>query len=230
MSQAHLSADRVEVKAIVPEAAQAALVSAVLPHSIRRRRLYYFDSRGLALHRNGVIVRARLLAPGLGDSVIKLRGSRPARLPGRLRRCARVEVDALPGHFCWSTAIKQRVDPSMVRAVARGRRPLTALLSGEQRALLRTCDAAPAPGRLILHGPIRVERSSIDIVGRLGATMVETWIYPDGIRRIEVSTKCHPRHAQRVASRTKQFLSHHGVVPVSRVKTKSRRALRFPRT
>ena len=67
----------------------------------------------------------------------------PAELPAELRDSPsfRVEVDALPGGFVCSGALKRPLRPTAVRSTLAGERPLRKLFSKEQRALY----AAHAP-------------------------------------------------------------------------------------
>ncbi len=59
-----------------------------------------------------------------------------------------------------------------------------------------------------------------------GRKMVaELWMYPDGTRLLELSTKCTPDDAFDVAAKTKAFLSNHGVDLSGAQQTKTRIAL-----
>ncbi len=59
-----------------------------------------------------------------------------------------------------------------------------------------------------------------------GRKMVaELWIYPDGTRLLELSTKCTPDDAFEVAAKTKAFLANRGVDLSGAQQTKTRTAL-----
>ena len=63
--------------------------------------MFFFDTPDLALDKVGLVVRARRMAGGRADKVIKLRPVEPDKLSRDLRRSPGfgVEVDALPGGF-----------------------------------------------------------------------------------------------------------------------------------
>jgi hypothetical protein len=55
----------------------------------------------------------------------------------------------------------------------------------------------------------------------------EMWLYPDGSRILELSTKCMPGEAFQVAAETRAFLSGNGVSLTGEQETKTRKALDF---
>ena len=57
--------------------------------------------------------------------------------------------------------------------------------------------------------------------------MVELWLYPDGTRILELSTKCAPGEALQVAGETRAFLSGLGVDLLGDQQTKTRSALEY---
>ena len=133
-------ADRVELKLTVPGPARDATCAALGVDFARVRadRVYYLDTEDRTLHRQGVVVRVRSIARGPDNSVVKLRPVSPGAIPAALRHSRQfvVEVDAMPGSFVCSGALKARLGAHDVeRAMAR-RRPLRALFSGPQLRLL----------------------------------------------------------------------------------------------
>src|SRR4029077_11935278 len=106
------------------------------PLEAQIRQIYFFDTPDLALDKQGVVVRARRIQ-GKGDaSAVKLRPVVPSDLPDDLRRSAsfRVEVDALPGGYVCSAALKGALRPTDVTRAVAGEIPLPKLFSKEQRA------------------------------------------------------------------------------------------------
>lgn len=138
-------ADSVELKLTVPEPHQRSTVAALDldPLEAQIRQVFFFDTPELDLDAHGVVVRARRIQGRGADSIVKLRPVVPSELPDELRRSGafRVEVDALPGGFVCSGALKGSPDAGDVRQVARGTLPLRKLFSKEQRQLF----AAHAP-------------------------------------------------------------------------------------
>ena len=57
--------------------------------------------------------------------------------------------------------------------------------------------------------------------------VAELWMYPDGSRVFELSTKCEPRDAFNVAAQTRVFLSEHGIDLSGEQETKTKKALDF---
>ena len=57
--------------------------------------------------------------------------------------------------------------------------------------------------------------------------VAEMWLYPDGSRIVELSTKCAPSEAFQVAAETKAFLTDRGVDIAGEQQTKTATALKF---
>ena len=55
--------------------------------------------------------------------------------------------------------------------------------------------------------------------------VVELWLYPDGTRILELSTKCAPPEAFQVAAETRAFLAERGIKTTGAQTTKTRKAL-----
>jgi hypothetical protein len=53
------------------------------------------------------------------------------------------------------------------------------------------------------------------------------WLYPDGSRILELSTKCEPAEAFDVAAETRAFLSSRGIDLAGKQQTKTRTALEY---
>ena len=107
-------ADSVELKLSVPDADRRSAVAALDmdPLDAQIRQVVFFDTPDLTLNTHGVVVRARRVQGKTGDSVVKLRPLVPDEIPGDVRRSPGfgVEVDAMPGGFVCSGAMKAAVD------------------------------------------------------------------------------------------------------------------------
>ena len=57
--------------------------------------------------------------------------------------------------------------------------------------------------------------------------VAELWLYPDGSRILELSTKCAPAEAFQVAAETRAYLTERGVSLSGEQQTKTRTALEF---
>jgi hypothetical protein len=216
----------------VPESHQRSAVASLGmdPLEAQLRQVVFFDTPDLSLYRQGLVVRARRIQGKGDDSAVKLRPVVPEHVPDRLRRSAafRVEVDALPGGFVCSGALKGALRPTDVRAVLAGERPVRKLFSKEQRALY--AEHAPAGiglDDLSVLGPILVLKLRMappDLGRRLVA---EVWVYPDGSRILELSTRCGITEAFQVAAEARAFLAGHGIDVSGEQETKTRKALEF---
>jgi hypothetical protein len=121
------------------------------------------------------------------------------------------------------------VPPSAsVRDTILGGKPVRKLFTKEQRALFEThAPDGVALDDLSVLGPIFVLKLKT-VPQDLGRKMVgEMWLYPDGTRILELSTKCLPTEAFNVAAETRAFLASKGVDLAGEQQTKTRTALEF---
>jgi hypothetical protein len=225
-------ADSVELKLTVPDEQQASTVSALGmdPLQAQIRQVFFFDTPELELDKAGVVVRARRIQGKGDDSVVKLRPVVPGEVSTELRDSPsfRVEVDALPGGFVCSGTLKRSLRATAVRSTLAGERPLRKLFSKEQRAFY----TAHAPEGIRLDdlavlGPIFVLKGRLE-PKELGRRVVaEMWLYPDGSRVLELSTRCETNEAFQVAAEARAFLTKSGVDLSGEQQTKTRKALRY---
>ena len=225
-------ADTVELKLVVPmEAHRAAFRTLGLdPIEAEPRQVFFFDTPDLALSRAGVVVRARRIHGGGGDTVVKLRPVDPAMVDKALRRSEsfKVEVDVLPGGFVCSASFKGRCDAQDVLDAVSGEAPLRSLFSKEQRAFY----TRHAPTRikldaLMTFGPTFVLKTRLSPRQLDRRLTVELWLFPDGSRNVEISTKCLPPEAFHVAAELRAFLGANGVAIVAGQQTKTRATMEF---
>jgi len=224
--------DSVELKLTVPDAHHRSTVVALGmdPLEAQIRQVFFFDTPDLALNEAGIVVRARRVQGRGDDSVVKLRPVVPDELPDRLRRSPGmvVEVDAMPGGWVCSGSLKGALGTTDVNRVAAGRRSIRKLFSKDQRAFY----AAHAPEGLGLDdlavlGPIFVLKLNLRPEGFGRKLVAEMWLYPDGSRILELSTKCAPADMLKVAVDSKLFLQDHGVDVTGEQHTKTRTALEY---
>ena len=224
-------ADSVELKLTIPESSQRSTIEALGmdPLGAQVRLVYFFDTPDLTLERAGVVVRARRVAGKGDDSVVKLRPVVPSNLPSDVResQMCMVEVDAMPGGYVCSASLKG-LPGTAVQDVAAGSAPLRKLYSKEQRAFF----AAHAPDGigfedLSLLGPIFVLKLKATPQGYARKMVVELWLYPDGARILELSTKCAPEEAFQVAAESRAFLAERNIKVGGTQTTKTRKALGF---
>jgi hypothetical protein len=162
--------------------------------------------------------------------VVKLRPIVPDALPDDVRHSAsvKVEVDAMPGGYVCSASMKGQASNADVRDAILGRRPVRKLFSKEQRAFL----AAHAPRGIGLDdldilGPIFVLKAKKAAPGHKRKLVVELWLYPDGSRILELSTKCLPGEAFQAGVEARAYLEGLGVDLTAEQQTKTKTALEF---
>ncbi len=133
--------DSVELKLTVADSAIRSTADALGmdPLEAEIRQVVFFDTPDLTLSKAGVVVRARRIQGGGGDTVIKLRPVNPATLSPEVRQSAsvKVEVDAMPKGFVCSASMKGKTTADDVRAVILGKMKIRDLFTKEQRALLQ---------------------------------------------------------------------------------------------
>ena len=102
------------------------------------------------------------------------------------------------------------------------------LFSPEQRAFYsRYAPSGLQLGDLSILGPILVLKLKDLLEGFDRPVVAELWIYPDGSRIFELSTKCKPAETFQVAAEARAFLAGHGVDLDADQQTKTRTALEF---
>ena len=74
-------------------------------------------------------------------------------------------------------------------------------------------------------GPITVMKLKLRPPEYGRRLVVEVWVYPDGSRLLELSTKCAPADMLAVAVETRLFLHERGVDVTGEQQTKTRPAL-----
>jgi hypothetical protein len=224
--------DSVELKLSIPAAQQRATVARLPldPVETQPRQVFFFDTPDLQLNAAGVVVRARRIQGGRGDTVVKLRPVVPAELPSDVRRSPsfNVEVDALPGGFVCSGSMKGRTTGQEVRDAVAGKLPVRKLFTREQRAFYR----AHAPEGLDLEslvtlGPTFILKAVFEPKEFRRRMVAEMWLYPDGSRLLELSTKCLPGETFQVAAEARAYLAGRGVPISGAQQTKTKLALEF---
>jgi hypothetical protein len=228
----------VELKVTVPASAHRATIRGlpIDPVEAQPRQVFFFDTPDLALNRAGVVVRARRIQGGRGDTVVKLRPVEPDSMPLELRKdpAFKIEVDVIPGGFVCSASLRGRSTGREVRDVTAGKLALSKVFTKDQRAFYsRHAPAGIDLDSLSVLGPIFVLKGRFeantglheDAAPRL--IVAEMWLYPDGERIFELSTKCPPAETIGAAAETRAYLENRGIPVVGAQQTKTSAALAF---
>lgn len=224
--------DSIELKMTVPMENQRATVQGLPldPVEAEPRQVYFFDTPDLALSKAGVVVRARRIRGGRGDTVVKLRPVVPADLPDEVRRSGsfNLEIDVAPGGFVCSGSMKGKATGDEIRDVAAGTLRLSKILTKEQRAFYRAHVPAGIPlDALTVLGPTFALKALFTPKSLNRKVVLEMWLYPDGTRLLELSTKSMPMEAVVVASEFRAFLGRRGIEVSGVQQAKTRVALEF---
>jgi hypothetical protein len=225
--------DDVELKLTVPETSQRSAVAAldVDPLTAQIRQVYFLDTPDLQLDRAGVVARARRVQAKGDDTVVKLRPVVPDEVPAEVRALPEfvVELDAMPGGYMCSGSLKGVPKRATVREAVAGAHPVSKLFSKAQRRFF--ADHAPdgvGLDDLSFLGPIFVLKLKFEPPELARRMVAEMWLYPDGTRIMELSTKCGTNEAFDVAVDATAFLTDRGIeVGPSGQQTKTRTALEF---
>jgi hypothetical protein len=224
--------DSVELKLTVPDEHHRSTIAGLGmdPLQAQIRQVFFFDTPDLALNRQGIVVRARRVQGRGDDSVVKLRPVVPDKLPDEFRRAPGmvVEVDAMPGGWVCSASFKGALGTTDVARVAAGERPIRKLFSKGQRTFYESHVSDDiALDDLSLLGPIFVLKLNFRPEGYGRKLVAEAWLYPDGSRILELSTKCPPADMLNVAVQSRLFLSGRGIDLSGEQQTKTRTALEY---
>jgi hypothetical protein len=225
-------AKSVELKLTIPAESHRATLEAlgIDPLEAQIRLVTFFDTPDLALNQAGVVVRSRRIQGKGADSVVKLRPVTPDDIPPELRALETfgIEVDAMPGGYVCSGSFKGVSDPGKAKLVSFGQAPIHKVFNKEQRAFYE----AHAPQGLALDdlsvlGPIFVLKLPFTPEELAHKLVIEMWLYPDGSRILELSTKCAPPDIAEVVSTVRAFLVGRGIERHGEQQTKTKTALEY---
>jgi hypothetical protein len=134
----------------------------------------------------------------------------------------------MPGGYVCSGSMKEKLSRTAVLEATRGEVRLRKLFSKAQRAFF----ADNAPDGLLLDdlsvlGPIFVLKLAFTPDEFRRRMVAEMWLYPDGSRILELSTKCKPNEGFQVAAEARAFLAARGIDTGGEQQTKTKTALEF---
>jgi amphi-Trp domain-containing protein len=223
--------DSVELKLSVPDSDHRSTIATLDldPLAADMVQVWFFDTPDLDLNSSGVIARARRTR-SREDATVKLRPIVPDDLPEKLRARSGfgIEIDAMPGGFVCSGRLKEDLKSGTVRQAILGGKSPRKLFSKHQRAFFEQ----HAPAGLTLDdvkplGPITALKLKFVPRGLDRRMVAELWMYPDGSRILELSTKCEPSSAFAVAAESRAFLEERGIDVTGVQQTKTKTALEY---
>jgi hypothetical protein len=222
----------IELKLSIPAAGHRATIRSLKldPVEAQPRQAFFFDTPNLDLFKAGVVVRARRIQGGRADTVVKLRPVDPDKVDPELRRSAsfKIELDLMPGGFVCSASFKGVCTGKEVLDMAAGNAPLSSLFSKGQRAFYEAhAPAGIAMDSLVTLGPVFLLKAKHQPKDFDRGVTVEMWLYPDGSRILEVSTKGLPEEAFQVAAEFKAYLARCDIALSGAQEPKTRSALEY---
>ena len=170
----------------------------------QRRKVYFYDTKDLALYGKDLVLRARVTQGDDDDSTVKLRPVDLADDQASWRQIdgIRIELDVVGDKQVHSAKLDGEPDRGEIEEVEAKQRPVGSLFSGKQEQLI----ADYAPDGISLHelevlGPVDARKWDLDNPeGFPHALSVEEWSLPDATRFIELSFKVVRRRSERRAN------------------------------
>jgi hypothetical protein len=197
----------------------------------QRRKVYFYDTRDLALYNVGLVLRARVTEGEDDDSTVKLRPVDLADDEAGWRRVAhiRIELDVVGDKQVPSAKLDGTPDRGEIEEVEAGRRSLASLFSGTQERLV--ADYAPrgiALRELEVLGPVDARKWDLERPdGFPHALGVEEWSLPDAAHFIELSFKVGPDEAKDAQTAFRSLLTRLGIDVTGDQQPKTPRVLKF---
>jgi hypothetical protein len=195
-----------------------------------RRRVYFYDTRELALDARHLILRSRLIQGEDDDSTVKLR---PADLSGdgagwREIGGVEAELDVVGSRQVVSARVDGEPDPGEIEDVEAERRPVASLFSRKQEALVEAYADDVSLDDLEVLGPIDARKWELDdLEGFPYELSIEEWALPDASRFIELSFKVDPGEATDAQTAFRALLADLEIDATGDQVPKTSRVLRF---
>ena len=196
-----------------------------------RRRIFFYDTRSLALYRRGIALRAREMDGEECDSTVKIRPVEPKRIANKWRKRSgfKLEADAVGGKVICSASFTVPQQPKEIDEVASGARPIAKLFSAEQEEFLQ--ELAPIAvdfTKLVPLGPVAALRWKSEDERIPYELCAEEWRLPDGHDLIELSIKAKRAEAAAARAAFEGFLAELGIERDSNAQqTKTRTMLEY---
>jgi hypothetical protein len=134
----------------------------------------------------------------------------------------------MPGGFVCSASCKGTATGQEVLDVSAGTMPLRSLFSKEQRAFYdQHAPAGITLNSLLTLGPTFLLRAKHYPKRFKRGLTVEMWLYPDGSRILEISTKCLPSEAFQAGAEFRGYLADRGITVGPSQETKTKAAMEF---
>ena len=232
VAQAMAGADAIEIKATIPDhqIEEALKRYKLTPRNDEERYIYFFDTPQLDMLEAGIIMRARRIVGDVHDSTVKFRPVEPSSVGEEWRkfRDFKVEADASEKGLVKSASFSMPAAKGLIKRVAVGKRPISELLTVEQRAFIeKTAKHRIDFDTLVVLGPLRAHRWRFEDPGCPWPITTELWIREDRQRMMEMSIKAPAVQAAAAVGGFMAFLAEVGAEHDKEQQTKTRWALAY---
>lgn len=194
------------------------------------RLVYFYDTPDLDLFNADIVLRTRLVKGDDDDSTVKFRSNDAMSLAGDWQHLNgfKLEADWVGDHEICSASLTVTQRRDEIEEVAKGKRPIAKLFSGDQERFLSACHKAPVDfGKLRVMGPIVVLRWKPRHETFPHERTLEEWRLPNGEDLVEVSIKVSPKEAKRAQEEFDAHLIELKLDPEGVPDTKTRKALEY---
>ena len=198
---------------------------------LQRRKVYFYDTKALALNANMLILRARVTQGDDDDSTVKLR---PADLTDDHAGWhgidgVKVELDVAGGDEVVSVKLDGEPDPGEIEAVETGKASVDSLFSKKQERFIDAYNPdGISLGDLKVLGPVDARKWDLEKPqGFPYKLSVEEWALPDATRFIELSFKVDPAEQDAAQTAFDALLDDLGIDATGDQTKKTGRVLKF---
>jgi hypothetical protein len=194
-----------------------------------RRKVYFYDTPGLALFERDLVLRGRVNQGEDDDSTVKLRPVQLSLEEAAWRAIdgVRVELDVVGTDEVVSVKLDGRPDPGEIEDVQAGR-PVASLFSRRQEKLVEAYADGVSLEQLAVLGPVDARKWELDDLDGFPHTLsVEEWSLPDASRFIELSFKVSPEEAEGAQAAFGDLLAGLGIDAAGDQLPKTPRVLKF---
>lgn len=232
MAEGISGAQAVELKVTVSNQKEGAAAAAfdLNPGKGERRRIFFFDTKELALFKHGLVLRAREVKGGRDDSTVKIRPVDPKAIAGKWMRQAgfKIEADGVGDRMIRSASLSVEQHGGEINAVEHKLRSIKKLFSDEQEAFIAEMSAVPVDFQsLRVLGPVDALRWKVEHDGLPYPITAEEWTLPNRRDLLEVSIKVPTAQAASASAAFHSFLKGLRLEPRGGQETKTRVALEF---
>jgi hypothetical protein len=197
----------------------------------QRRKVYFYDTKALALFGGDLVLRARVTDGDDDDSTVKLR---PVDLSARGAAWraidgVRVELDVVGDRHVTSAKLDGTPDRGEIEQVEEGQRPLASLFGGRQEQLIG--DYAPdgiGLGELAVLGPVDARKWDLERPEGFAYDLgIEEWSLPNATHFTELSFKVDAGEAAAAQPAFRRWLAEQRIDATGDQEAKTPRVLKF---